>query len=191
MAQALYGVPSDVEQLSERVRELERRVSALEGQPEKITTAPAEPNFALQRPRPPATWRGFPPAEVPGGAVPVLGKAVLGIAGAYLLRAIAESGSVPKLPVLIIAIVYAALWMVWGVRSHASSPFAGPAYAVTSALILSPLLWESTVRFQVLSPTFAAAVLVAFVVLALALAWRQNLQAIPGMATLRVGSTAL
>ncbi len=123
--------------------------------------------------------------------MPVLGKAVLGIAGAYLLRAIAESGSIPKLPVLIIAIVYAALWMVWAVRSHASSRFAGIAYAVTSALILSPLLWESTVRFQVLSPTFAAAVLVAFVVLALALAWQRDLQVIPWVATLATVATAV
>src|ERR1035441_9525785 len=36
--------------------------------------------------------RAFPTAEAPAGAVTVVGKAVLGIAGAYLLRAIAESG---------------------------------------------------------------------------------------------------
>jgi hypothetical protein len=191
MAQALYGVPSDVEQLSERVRELERRVSALEGQPEKLATAPAEPNFALQRPRPPATWRGFPPAEVPGGAVPVLGKAVLGIAGAYLLRAIAESGAIPKLPILILAIVYAGLWMLWAVRTHAANRFASATYAITAVLILAPLLWESTVRFQVLAPAFTAVVLVAFVVLALALAWQHNLQLIPWIATLSTVITAV
>lgn len=191
MAQALYGVPSEVEQLRERVRELERRVSALEGQPEKLATAPAESNFALQRPRPPATWRGFPPAEVPGGAVPVLGKAVLGIAGAYLLRAIAESGAIPKLPILILAIVYAGLWMVWAVRTHAANRFASATYGITAALILAPLLWESTVRFQVLAPTFTAVVLVAFVVLALALAWQRNLQLIPWIATLATVITAV
>src|SRR6202140_5763615 len=183
MAQALYGVPSDVEQLSERVRELERRVSALESQPEKVITAPAEPSLALQRPRPPATWRGFPPAEVPGGAVPVLGKAILGIAGAYLLRAIAESGAVPKLPILILAIVYAGLWMFWAVRTQAANRFASITYGITAALILAPLLWESTVRFQVLAPAFTPVVLVAFVVLALALAWRRHLQMIPWIAT--------
>src|SRR5579864_1539498 len=192
MAQALYGVSSDVEQLSERVRELERRVTALEGQPEKPTsTASVTPNLALQRPRAPATWRGFPPADVPGGAVPILGKAVLGIAGAYLLRAIAESGAIPKLPILILAIVYAALWMLWAVRTHTKNRFASATYAVTAALILAPLLWESTVRFQVLAPAFAAVVLVAFVVLALALAWQRNLQLIPWIATLSTVITAV
>ena len=66
MAQVLEGVTSDLDLLSERVRELERRVSALEGHPEKLSTvAPVGPDLALQRPRPPATWRGFPPAQVP------------------------------------------------------------------------------------------------------------------------------
>jgi hypothetical protein len=191
MAQVLYGVASDVEQLSERVLELERRVSALEGHPEKLAIAPAAPDFALQRPRPPATWRGFPPAEVPGGAVPVLGKAVLGIAGAYLLRAIAESGTIYKFPILILAIVYASLWMLWAVRTHAANHFASTTYAITAALILAPLLWESTVRFQVLAPAFTAIVLVAFVVLALALAWQRNLQLIPWIATLSTVITAV
>lgn len=187
MAQLLDTAASDLERLNERMQELERRVSALEGHPEQSTPV----DFSLQRPRPPATWRGFPPAEVPGGAVPVLGKAVLGIAGAYLLRAIAESGAIPKLPILLIAIAYASLWMVWAVRTHAANRFASITYSVTSALILSPLLWESTVRFQVLAPAFTAFVLVAFVVLALALSWQRNLQLIPWIATLSAVVTAL
>ncbi len=196
MTQALDGIASDIEQLSKRLGDLERRISALEYQSEKPTTAQPELAAtalpaALQRPRPPAIWRGFPPAEMPGGAVPVLGKAVLGIAGAYLLRAIAESGAIPKLPILMVAIVYVALWMVWAVRTHAANRFASVTYGITAALILSPLLWESTVRFQVLTPAFTAVVLVAFVVLALALAWRRNLQVIPWVATLATVITAL
>jgi hypothetical protein len=123
--------------------------------------------------------------------VPVLGKAVLGIAGAYLLRAIAESGVTPKLPILIVAIVYAGLWMLWAVRTQAASRFASAAYAVTATLIFVPLLWESTVRFQVLSPAFTAVVLIAFVVLALALSWQRNLQLIPWIATLSAVITAV
>jgi hypothetical protein len=195
MAQPVDSVASHLERLNERVRELERRISALEAQREKSTaTTPASSesvDYPLQRPRPPATWRGFPPAEVPGGVVPVLGKAVMGIAGAYLLRAIAESGIIPKLPVLIVAIAYAALWMVWAVRTHSANRFASITYGITSALILSPLLWESNVRFQVLAPTFTAFVLAGFVVLALALSWKRNLQAIPWIATFSAVTTAL
>jgi hypothetical protein len=81
--------------------------------------------------------------------------------------------------------------MIWAVRTHAASRFASATYGITAALILSPLLWESTVRFQVLSPASAAVVLVAFVVLALALAWQRNLQVIPWVATLATVITAL
>ncbi len=192
MAQVSNGLASDVEQLSERVRELERRVSALERQPETKTPAPSA-SGSVARPESPAaeTQRGFPASNVPAGVVSVVGKAVLAIAGAYLLRAVAESGTVPKLPVLVVAILYAGMWLVWAVRTHATNDFASVTYAITAALILSPLLWESTVRFQVLWPAFTSAVLVAFVVLALALAWRQNLQAIPWVAILAAVATAL
>ena len=190
MAQAVDGIASAVEQLSERVRELERRISALEDHA-RGSSYPRLTGTEIQEPRVSTLGRGFPLVEMSGGAVPVLGKAVLGIAGAYLLRAIAELGTIPKLPVLFVAIVYAALWMVWAARTHAVSRFASVTYGITSTLILSPLLWESTVRFQVLSPTFAAVVLVAFMVLSLALAWQRELQVIPWLATLATVITAL
>ena len=71
--------------------------------------------------------------------VPAIGKAVLGIAGAYLLRAIAESGAVPRLPILVAAIVYAGLWMALAVRKYPAHPAAGIAFAVASVLVFCPL----------------------------------------------------
>lgn len=184
---------SVLEQLTQQLHALEARVAALEFRPE--TAAPPEPPtkvvIPLQRPRPPATWRGFPPVETPAGAVTVIGKAVLGIAGAYLLRALAESSTIPKLPVLFVAILYACFWMIWAARTQPASRFASVTYAVTSALILSPMLWETTVRFQVLSPALASVVLVAFVVVTMALAWKQRLQLIPWVATLSAVITAI
>ncbi|MGA8492294.1 MAG: hypothetical protein WB711_17845 [Terriglobales bacterium] len=192
MAQALDAIASNVEQLRERVRELERRVGILEGQPANLTPARTE-SGRVARPQscPPQLGRDVSATNIPGGVLPVFGKAVLGLAGAYLLRALAESGTVAKLPLLIIAIVYAGLWLVWAVRTHSTNGFASVTYAITAVLILSPLLWESTVRFQVLSPVFTTTVLVGFVVLALAIAWRQNLQTIPWVAELAAAVTAL
>ena len=192
MARAFDGIAADVEQLSERLRDLERRVSALESQPENATpvSAVSEP---VARPEswPQELAKAFPASNPVAGVLPVFGKAVLGIAGAYLMRAVAESGTLPRLPVLVVAVVYAGMWLVWAVRTHVNNPFASVTYAVTAVLILSPLLWESTVSFQIVRPTFTAAVLVAFVVLALALAWRQNLQEIPWVATAAAVATAL
>ncbi|MBZ5678474.1 MAG: hypothetical protein LAO24_00045 [Acidobacteriia bacterium] len=182
MARAVDGVSSDLEQLTERVQDLERRVAALETQREPGAPAESRATAAVEEP---------PTLSVPSGAVPVLGKAVLGIAGAYLLRAVAESGSIPKLPVLVVAILYAGMWLVWAARIHAANRFASTTYGITAALILAPMLWESTVQFQVLAPVFTAVVLAGFVVLALGLSWRHNLQAIPWVATLAAVITAL
>src|SRR5438477_10303269 len=108
-----------IEQVAEQLRALEHRVAILEGRPEKqFAPLPTPP---LQRPKPPATWRGFPPVETPAGAITVVGKAVLGIAGAYLLRALAESSTIPKLPVLAAAALYACFWMLWAVRTQNSN----------------------------------------------------------------------
>ena len=197
-AEAVDGAAAVVEQLSRRVQELERRVSALEYQAEAPFPAPPKlrgtelglGGTGLETSRPAAKLQGPRAAEKPAGIVPVLGIAVLGIAGAYLLRAIAESGAIPRVPVLMVAIAYAGFWMVWAARTHARNPSASVTYAVTSALILSPLLWESTVGFHDLSPIADGAVLFAYVILALALAWRRDLQVIPLLATLATVITA-
>jgi hypothetical protein len=193
MRQAVDSNVTTLKELAARLCDLERRIVALEGHVR--TSVPDQPqqveSSASQSPTLQAAGRGLPKIEMPNGAVPVLGKAVFGIAGAYLLRALAEAGPIPKLPVLIVAITYAALWMVWAVRTHDTNRFASATYGTTSVLILAPLLWESTVRFQVIPPAFTAMVLVAFIVLALTLSWRRQLQVIPWVATLTVVITAL
>lgn len=189
MAEAVRGTESVVEQLNERVRELERRVSALESQPEKRTLAPAVKSVPGKTTPVAETWAGFPSPQMPN-VVSVLGKAVLGIAGAYLLRAIAESGGVAQVPVLIAAIVYACLWMFWAIRNH-THRFASFTYACTSVLILSPMLWESTVRFRFLPPVVTGVVLVGFFVLTLVETWRRDLHIVPWVAALATVVTAL
>ena len=184
MPQAV-DVASALERIAEQLRDLEHRVAILEAHSSSAAeSADDSPVYLSEQPGVSGALRGYLPLELTTGVVPVLGKAVLAIAGAYLLRALSESGSLPKLPILFVAILYACFWMIWAVRTHKASRFSSVTYAVTSALILSPLLWESTVRFQVLSPALASAVMVAFVVLAIALAWKSDLQVIPWIATL-------
>ncbi|MGE5734845.1 MAG: hypothetical protein ACM34E_07130 [Acidobacteriota bacterium] len=195
MPQALDNNATQLERITARLRDLEGRVAALEGHPQNSVPSQypegESSSTALHTPRLAATTQGPFPVEMPSGAMPVLGKAVLGIAGAYLLRAIAQAGPIPKLTVVIVAIVYAALWMAYAVRTHDTNRFASSTYAITSVLILAPLLWESTVRFQVIPPTYSAAVLVALSLLALALSRRHQLQLIPWVATLAVVITIL
>ena len=108
----------------------------------------------------------MPTLRPAGSLFPVLGKAMLGIAGAYLLRAVAESSSLPKTAVAAAGIAYALGWLVWAARTRGGARFASAIYACTSALILAPMLWELTLRFNVLPAAVAAGVLCGFVVAA-------------------------
>ncbi len=173
-----------LKQVEERLRALEDRVSALETRMVAPATIPAE---TIPESRPIEQKK----REGTTSAVPVLGKAVMAIAGAYLLRAIAESGTVPKLPLLLLAVAYSAVWLVWAVRTHRKSHFASTVFGLTVALILAPLLWEGTVRFQELTAGFASVVLVGYVALSLGLAWKERLEAIPWIAVLAAVGTAL
>ncbi len=173
--------------ISERLEHLETRVSALERSPKAANPRPSAAT---------APVRGTPAAEESalsqdGGVFPVVGKAMLGIAGAYLLRAVAESGSLPQSVIVALALAYAGMWLLWAARVPATVPFASVAYAVTSGLILSPMLWELTLRFKVLPGWVTAGVLIAFVASASALAWKRNLTPVLGIANITAAFTAL
>lgn len=173
--------------LDARLENLERRVSALDHLPQPATAFPVQAAV-------PAS--GVPvadelaPAQA-GGPFSVVGKAMLGIAGAYVLRAVAESGSFPKLAVVVLALAYAGAWLVWATRVPAGARFASTAYAVTAALILAPMLGELTLRFQVLPASATAGLLSAFVVAAFALAWKRNLAPVVWAAQSAAAFTAL
>lgn len=172
MENLLDEVTAVLERLTLRISELESRVSNLE------RAAPSSGSSLRQSP---AT---HDVAAVPqltmseySVSMPAVGRVFLGIAGAYVLRAIAESSPLPQLVFIVVALLYAAMWLVWAARAR-GDVFVSTAYSVTAALIFAPLLWEVTLRFKVLPAEAAAAVLVGFMALASALAWKRNLTTI-------------
>lgn len=179
----MNDLPGMIEQLAARVESLERRVSALEDRPvsSKVPVA-TEPASAQ------------PAADAPAialdsvSAFSVLGRAMLGIASAYLLRAAADSNLLPSALAAAIAIPYAVAWLILAVRTGGAW-FASTIYAATSALILSPMLWELIFRFHVLPASGAAAVIAAYIAAATALAWPRNL--IPVLWVANIGSVLI
>jgi len=172
---------------SDRLEQLERRVSALElpsVTPASLTKLEAAPATGTRV----AEESGLPQT---GGVFPVVGRAMLGMAGAYLLRAVAESGSLPPAVVIALALAYAGAWLLWAAWVKANTSFASAAYAATSALILAPMLWELTLRFKGLSPSVTAGVLSVFAVGASALVWKRNLAPVIWAANVAAVFTAL
>lgn len=174
-----------LDRLSATVETLERRVCALE---HPASNHQATPETAEIHSIAATVARPLPSPQA-GGVFSVVGKAMLGVAGAYLLRALAESTTFPRAAVVAIAIAYAAMWLVAATRVKTEARFASVVYAATSVLILVPMLWELTLRYNVFPATMAAAVLAAFVVASFLLAWKHHFAAVIWVTT-AVGSTA-
>jgi hypothetical protein len=154
--------PADVERelrrLAERLRAVEDRLG-IEPEPRPATAAVSVP-------------ANYQPNLQP------IGIACVGLGAAYVLRALVESGALPTRIGVALGVVYAIFWLLAaGRRSE-------PLYALASALVVAPLLWEATLRFRVLSPGGAAAIVLAFTLLGMALSWRKNLAAVATIATL-------
>lgn len=178
MAGGYQAEKDQLSQLIDAIRDLQRRVTVLEqrsgagddlDQPDTGSLLPFEASEQV---------------ALPAGTVAVLGKALLGIAGAYLLRALAESGSVATYIAVPVALVYAFTWLVGATRVATPSSLATATYGITAALILSPMLWETTVRFRAIPSTAAAAALATFLILSLWLAWTRNATAIIWISTI-------
>jgi hypothetical protein len=155
------------ELLSSRVDELEHRICALEHPETVAVRVPVQPQLPTEAEAEPSSMQA-------GTFFPTLGRAMLGIAGAYVLRAVAESGAMPKLAISGVATAYALTWLIWAARNAALPALPRFAYASTSALILVPLLWENTLHFHVFSPMVSAGILAAFATLATALDFRST-----------------
>ena len=126
------------EALEREVRDLAQRVAYLEQH--TGLSAPAPPPASA-----PEIPANHPLAEVPG-LLPIVGRALLGLAGAYLLRALTESGTLSPKVGIVAGIVYALLWLGWAARSPATERLTTAIHSLTAVLVLCPLLWEATLR---------------------------------------------
>ncbi len=170
----------DLREIVRQIQDLERRFRALEQRVYRGAIPPAQ----FLPPRGATPRSAADPAHDTVKALPVFGRALLAIAGAYLLRALTEFKAVPLTAGVFAGIIYALAWLVLAARAAGREPFVGAVRAATSALILAPLLWEATVRYQALSTSTAAVVIVVFSSFGFAVSWRNNLTIIAWTTTL-------
>jgi hypothetical protein len=173
------GTPPDWDEVRGQMRAFERRIARIE---ERLELPQAVPPPVPIQPAAPEVSR-MALAEG-ASAIPVLGRALLGLAGAYVLRAITESRALPQQAGVLAGILYAVLWLLWAARTPTGRRVEAALYSLTSALVLGPLLWEATIRFHAISTWAAAAVLFLFTVFGLVISWRKNLLLVATIATL-------
>ena len=163
---AFSGSPQgsgDLGELILQVQDLRQRVLNLE---ERLGSAVAAPKVPVSAPPLPAAF-GLPP-----NTVPVLGRMLVAIAGAYVLRALTDWGVLPAAAGVAIGLIYALVWLWVAARSPVEAKFAAAVSCSTSVLIMAPLVWEAAGRLKVMSSGTSSGVLAAFAVIALALGSR-------------------
>ena len=197
MGETPYDLNARLDELDRGIDELRRRLTALESNAGP-TPAPANVVAGLSSTHVEADALAANPAlataDQPFQAeslVPALGWGLLGIAGAYLLRASAGLGPAAGLLGTAAGVVYAGGWLVFAARRAAENRLHSAIHALTAALILAPMLWETTVRFHLLPIESASAILLAFVFLGLTIAWKRNVSPVASIVTLTALGTAV
>ncbi len=164
------------------VRELQARVARMETAMGMSGEAPIPAAAARERLPEVPQLPGI--LESPTSLLPILGRALLGLAGAFLLRALTDAGTFSPRMGVVVGLVYATLWLVWAARTPAARRLEAALHGLTSALVVSPLLFEATTSFHAISTWTAAAALLAFTLFGLAVSWRKDLLIVATFATL-------
>ncbi len=180
MIEADIGVlVRDLQDLQRRVQNLEQRLGARDGPPaDAEEPATAEPEKALA-PTAADAGPGLPP-----NALPIFGRALLAIAGGYILRTLTEMGLLSHAAGVTAGLVYGVAWLIVAVRLPQKPKFAAAVAAVTSVAIVAPLLWEASARLNAISSWTCAAVLAGYVALSLALSVKAGSLVVPGIVSL-------
>jgi hypothetical protein len=172
-----------VDALLSRVQALERRVDDLErGRPGALPEA--DMPQALAAP-------ALPPTLLRGG-LHLAGRTLLVLAGAYLVRALTEAGTLPPALGVTLGLAYAAWWQLLAQREARALRLSSATFhGVSASLIAFSLIWETAARSGRLGSRAAGLALVGFALLGLAVAFRHRLAASAWLTTLAACATTL
>ena len=173
MTDRLSDLEVKVAGLADSVQALERRLDALER---------ARPSAAARRP---AAARDATAVQVrsdlaaASSAVTFVGRTLLVLAGAFVLRALTDSGTIPVWLGIALGLAYAGTWVALADRAGQAGAKASAAFHGASAVLIGfPLLYEATTRFALLPPFASAALLAVLTGVALGVAGRRQLVAL-------------
>ena len=162
------------------IGELEARVAALEAWRERMESEAA--GFSL-----PAKTGGLNPAapeeepadEATSSSVDIalIGRTLIVLGGAYLLRAVTESNAIPTTAGVLLGLLYAASWSLLALRASVT-PGSAAHHTTATALTALPLILEATSKFKVLHAWSAALALSVISALVFVVVWRRKLHGV-------------
>jgi hypothetical protein len=154
--EALEQFAERMEALTQSVTHLEHRVTCLEQQRHKPAKEESAPQVLVDQAA--LVGTGFT-----GNTLSTAGIALLGIAGAYLLRALSGSALLPRPLGASLDAVYSAGWAYLAARNQIKHRTGAMLYALASVLMLGPMLWEMCIQSQAMPATAAAVLLAGYI----------------------------
>jgi hypothetical protein len=184
--------------MSDRLAELEARVAELESRLGEVRErvgvlergAPARRRVARGAGAAPSVKAGEELAAATR-SVAFVGRTLLVLAGAFLLRALTDGGTLPAWLGAGAGFVYAGAWVLAADRAGAARPWSAGFHGLAAVLVAFPLLFETVTRFRLLSPALALTALGGFTGVALAVAARRRLEALAWIVSLGGAATAV
>jgi hypothetical protein len=179
MSDRVADLEAKVAEISESLRQMERRVGALEH---------ALPPALARRVRGAAAAAAQPAGDAAAamlrhdaasvvGTISLAGRTLLVLAGAFLLRALTDSGRLPVWIGVGMGFVYAGIWVAAADRAAGARRLASAGFHGAAAVAIGfPLLYETTARFKLFPTWLAAGLLSAFTAVALAVAARRRFE---------------
>ncbi len=179
MDDRLSRLESKVADLTSVIDKLERRLNVLEA---RGTAGAVEGGAVTDSLR--EAVEGLSPSRPDlVGVLALIGRLFIVLGGAFLLRALTESGRLVPAVGIGAGLAYAALWIVAADRAaEARRKLAADFHGIATALIAFPLVWEATSKFKFLSPWASAGVLALLVAVCVGIAWRRRLQTLAWVA---------
>jgi hypothetical protein len=181
MDDRLTFLEARVSEVSSALEDLSRRLAALEAgaAPVPLRTAGEKLFSPAKAEEPEEPEELHLPVHADFGLwVALVGRTLVALGGGYLLRALTGAGLLPQSVGVLLAFVYALVWLVLADRAGGRGRATSAAFhGVTAVLIGFPLLWEATSRFGYLPAGGAALAVALFTALAFLVAWRRDLPA--------------
>lgn len=161
-----------LEEFSLALQRLEKRVASL---PDSTSEPAPESASASDEPGESLTDQ-LPRQGAVLNILTQIGRSCLVLGGAFLVRSLTDSGTLPLAAGAGLGLAYAIVWILLADRAAGRGQASSGAFlGITAVVIAYPLIAETTTRFKVFAPAGAAAILVALTALCLGVAWRGNL----------------
>jgi len=187
--------------LEERIAEMETSISSLtnslERMEDRISQLEQLDPAAIDNPEPEIeavdVTKDLDSVEEPSSNILVfLGRSFLVLAGAFVLRTLTDSGTLNQQLGVTLGLLYAFAGLILSDRLGAQGKKTNATFHGCTAIIIAyPLVFETTVKLEIISPVLSCVILSILTGVALIISWRRHLRVLAIAFTLAALGTSI